>query len=39
MSSRARVALTGPEEAIPTTLGNPLPGRRHVVRIVWAEPT
>jgi hypothetical protein len=39
MSSRAWVALTRLEEAIPTIVGNTLPDRRHVVRIVWAEPT
>ncbi len=26
------------EEAIHTIVGNALPGRRHVVRIVWADP-
>jgi len=34
MSSRVWVALTRPDEAIPTIVGNTLPGRRHVVRIV-----
>ncbi|MGD0748920.1 MAG: hypothetical protein ABSB68_14025 [Acidimicrobiales bacterium] len=27
------------EEAIHTIVGNALPGRRRIVRIVWAEPT
>lgn len=39
MSSRAWVVLIRLDEAIPTIVGNTLPGRRHVVRIVWAEPT